>query len=120
MLDAMIASAFSEKEWVSKSNLYDRFWRGRQIAYMISEHVRATGAYDAVQGLSDEDLRFPNDDVEDFDVWCDQALLSASETPTEIVLEGLHQSKLQDSVQLQTVLALYDQETIRNNGPLCY
>ena len=40
----------------------------------------------------------------------DQALLSASETPTEMVLEGLYNSKLQDSVQLQTVFASYDQD----------
>ena len=33
---------------------------------------------------------------------------------------GLYQSKLQDSVQLQTVLALYDQETVRNIGQPSY
>ena len=37
-----------------------------------------------------------------------------------MVLEGLYMSKLQDSVQLQTVLALYDQETVRNNGQTRY
>ena len=37
-------------------------------------------------------------------------LLAASEIPTEMVLEGLYNSKLQDSGQLQTVLALFDQE----------
>ena len=68
---------------------------------MIYEHFRATGAYDAVQGLSDLfNIRLQNDDVQDFDVRWDQALLSASETPTEMVLEGLYKSKLQDSVQL--------------------
>ena len=36
------------------------------------------------------------------------------------ILEGLYKSKLQDSVQLQTVLALYDQETVRNNGHTSY
>ena len=40
MLDAMIASK------------YDRFLRGRQIAYMIYEHFRATGADEAVRLLS--------------------------------------------------------------------
>ena len=30
------------------------------------------------------------------------------------------QSKLQDCLQLQTVLALYDQETVRNNGQTSY
>ena len=29
-----------------------------------------------------------------------------------MILEGLYESKLQDSVQLQTLLALYEQETI--------
>ena len=38
--------------------------------------------------------------------------LSASDMP-RMCLEGLYESKLQDSVQLQTVLALYDQETVR-------
>ena len=35
-------------------------------------------------------------------------------------LEGLYKSKLQDSVQLQTVVALHDQKTIRNNGQPSY
>ena len=40
--------------------------------------------------------------------------------PLDVMLEGLYKSKLQDSVQLQTVLALYDQETVRNNGQTSY
>ena len=36
--------------------------------------------------------------------------------PSDVILEGLYKSKLQDSVQLQTVVALYDQETVRSNG----
>ena len=87
------------------------------MAYMIYEHFRATGAHEAVQGLRDLfHIRSQNDDVDEFDVRWDQALLSASETPTEMVLEGLYMSKVQDSVQLQTVLALCDRETVRNNG----
>ena len=46
--------------------------------------------------------------------------MSASEIPSDVILEGLCKSKLQDSVQLQTVLALYDQETVRNNGQTIY
>ena len=56
-----------------------------------------------------------NDDVQDFDVRWDHALLSVSEMPSDVILEGLYKSNLQDSVQLQTVLALYDPETVRNN-----
>ena len=57
-----------------------------------------------------------NDDVKDFDVRWDQALLSVSEVPSDVILEGLYKSNLQDTVQHQTVVALYDQETARNNG----
>ena len=35
--------------------------------------------------------------------------------PSDVIVSGLYKSKIQDSVQLQTVLALYDQETARNN-----
>ena len=65
MLDAMIASAVKkllntqshfrsgasvEEQRAQKD---DRFSRGRKIAYMIYENFRATGAEEAVQGLSD-------------------------------------------------------------------
>ena len=93
-----------------------RFLQGRHIASLIYAHVRATGAYDAAQGLSDPfNVRLQNDDVQDFDTRWDQAPLSACKVPTETVLEGLYKSKLQDSVQLQTTLAMCEQEIIRNN-----
>ena len=80
---------------------------------MIYEHFRATGAYEAVQGLSDLfSIRLQNDDVQDIDVRWDQALFSASNTPSYVILEGLYKSKLQDTA----VLPLYDQETVRKNG----
>ena len=58
-----------------------------------------------------------NDDVRDFDVRWDHALLSVSEMPSDMILEGLYKSKLKNSVQLQTVMALYDQETARTKEP---
>ena len=88
---------------------------------MIYEYLRATGAYEAVQGLSNLfSVSLQNDDVQDFDVRWDQSLLSASEMPSDVILQGLYKSKLQGSVQLETVLALYDQETVRNNGQNSY
>ena len=33
-----------------------------------------------------------NDDVQDFDVRWDQALLSASDMPSDVILEGLYKS----------------------------
>ena len=46
--------------------------------------------------------------------------LTASDIPSEMVLEGFYKSKLQDSVQRQTVLGMYEQETVRNNGQTSY
>ena len=75
-------------------------------------NFRATGAYETIQGLSDLlNIRLQNDDVQDFDVRWDQALLAASDMPLDVILEGLYKSKFQDSVKLQTLLAWYDQET---------
>ena len=128
MLCAMIASALKRllthvhfRKRVSvegqRAQKYDRFLRRRQMACMIYEHFSVTGAYEVVQGLSDSfSIRLQNDDVQDFDVPWDQALLSASDMSSDVILEGLYKSKLQDSVQLQTVLALHDQETVRNDG----
>ena len=42
--------------------------------------------------------------------------LSVSEMPSGVILDGLYKSKLQDPVQLQAVLALYNQDNVRNNG----
>ena len=64
--------------------------------------------------------RFQNDDVQDFDVRWNQALVSANETLTDTVLEGLYKSKLQDSTQLHSVLAVYEQQNVRNNEPPNY
>ena len=81
MFDVMIASAlqqllntqshFQIRVSVEKlrAQKHDRFLRGRQIAYMISECFRGTGAYEAVQGLSTLfAIKLQNDDVHVFDV----------------------------------------------------
>ena len=82
---------------------------------MIYDHFRATGAHDAAHDLSDLfNIYLHEDDIQDFDTRCDQALLTASEIPTENVLEGLCKLKIRGFVQLQTVLAVYDQDIDRN------
>ena len=52
----------------------------------------------------------------DFNIIWDHALLSVSEMPSDLILEGLYKSELQNSVHLRTVLAFYGQETDRNKG----
>ena len=127
MLDSMIASALKQllntqmhfRKRVSveeqRAPNHNRFIRGRQIAYMICEYSRATRAYEAVPGLSDLfTISLQSDDVQDFAVGWDHALLSVSEMPSDALLEGLYKSRLQTSAQLRTVLALDDQEIARD------
>ena len=129
MLDVMIASAFKNllntqihfrkraRVEEQRAQKHDRFLPGRQIAYVIYEYFRATGAHEAEHGLSDLfTISLQNDDVQDFGVRWDHALLSVSEVPSDVILEGLYKSKLQNSAQPPTVLAWYD----RNKGkPNC-
>ena len=90
MLDAKIASALNRiiqnsqfKNKVSleeqKAQKEDRFLRERQIAFMIYDYFRVTGAYDTV--LDHADLFYVtllDDNVQEFDTRCDEVLLSMS------------------------------------------
>ena len=116
MLDAKVASTLKKiiecalpkecqrRRATRSENTNDSYEEGR-LHNMIYEHFRASGAYEAVKGLSDLFKKASTDDhVQDCDTKFDQARLAASEMPTETVLEGLYKFKLQDSVQLHTVL----------------
>ena len=98
MLAAMIASALKKLHTSvrfrrrgnveeQRAQKHDRFQRGRQIACMIYEYCRATGVFEAVQ------------------------------VPSDVILEKLYKSRLENSVHLQTLLALHDQETTRSKEP---
>ena len=91
--------------------------RGRQIADLVYEYFRPTGSCDDIQGLSGLlGIKLENDDIQDFDLRWEQALLLTSVPPFDNVLEGLYVSKLQDSSQIQTIMALYNQEILRGGG----
>ena len=78
VLDARIASALNRiihdtrfKKKVSleeqKAQKEDRFLRGRQIAYLIYEYFRVTGANDSVENYADLlTIVLRNDDIQDF------------------------------------------------------
>ena len=88
LLDARIASALNKtiqntrfKKKVSleemKAHKEDRFLRGRQIAYLIYEYFRVSGANDSVENCADlfiDVLR--NDNIQEFDTKWDEILLS--------------------------------------------
>ena len=100
-----------------KAQKNDRFIRGDKIAYFMYDYFRTTGSYDEIQGLSGLfNIRLENDDIQDFDQRWDQALLSASDLPSNKIVESLYISKLQNSSQIQSIMALYNQEIIRGGG----
>ena len=76
----------------------NRFLRGKQIAYLVFEYSRPTGSYDGIQGLSGLfSIKLETDDIQDFDLRWEQALLLTSDPPSDNVLERLYVSKLQES-----------------------
>ena len=90
MLHARIASALNKIIQNShlKAQKEDRFCRGRQIAYMIYDYFRVTGAHDTVLHYADLfSITLRNDDVQEFDTRCDEILLSMTKIPPDDVLD---------------------------------
>ena len=103
VLDARIASALNKIIHNShftrrisleeqKAQKQDRFLRGRQIAYLIYEYFRVTGANDSVGSK-----------------W-DGILLSTTQIPSDDILESLYKFRIRESEKLKTVLELYNME----------
>ena len=125
MLDAKSASALNKilqnsciKKKVSleeqKAQLQDPFLRGRQLAFMIYEYFRITGAHDTVHDYADVfSIVLRNDDVQEFDTMWDEILLSMSKIPIDDVLESLQKLRIREYDQLKTVLELYEFEFIK-------
>ena len=93
LLDARIASALNRiiqntrfKKKVSpeerKAHKEDRFSRGRQIAHLIYEYFRFTGANDSVENYADLfTVALRNDNVQEFDTKWDEIQLSITQIP---------------------------------------
>ena len=117
MLDAKIAYAlnkiiqhsyYKNKVSLEEQNAQkeDRFLRGRQVAHMVSDNFRVTGAHDNVldyAALFTFSLR--NDEVQDSTR--DKILLSMSKIPPD-VLESFYKLRIRESNQPKYVLELYD------------
>ena len=122
VLDARIASALNKiihnshfKRRISleeqKVQKQDRFLRGRQIAYLIYEYFRVTGAHDSVENYADLfTISLRNDDIQEFDSKWDGILLSMTKIPPDGILEGLYKLRIREFEKLKTVLELYDLE----------
>ena len=133
VLDARIASALNRiihnshfKRRISleeqTAQKQDRFLRGRQIAYLIYEHFRVTGANDSVENYADLfTIGLRNDDIQEFDSKWDGILLSMTMIPPDDILEGLYKLRIRESEKLKTVLELYDLEIHQKKiGPDCH
>ena len=122
VLDARIASALNRiihnshfkkgSVWRNKkAQTEDRFFRGRQIAYLICEYFGVTGANDSVENYPDlftDVLR--HDDIQEFDSKWDEHLLSMTQISSEEILESLYKLRVRESEKLKTVLELYNME----------
>ena len=108
-LDARIASAlnriihdshFKKRISLEEQNAQkeDRFLRGRQIACLISEYFRVTGANDSVENYADLfTFGLRNDDIQEFDSeW--------TKIPPDDILEGLYKLRIRESEKLKTVI----------------
>ena len=94
VLDARIASALNRIIHNShftrrisleeqKAQKQDRFLRGRQIAYLICEYFRVTGANDSVENYADPfTIGLRNDDIQEFDSKWDGIFLSMTKDST--------------------------------------
>ena len=122
MLDAKIASALNKiihnsqfKKKVSleeqKAQKEDQFLRGRQIAFMIHDYFRVTGAHDTALDFADLfSVTLRDDNVQEFDTRWDEVLLSMTKNPSDDILESMCKLKIRESGQLKTVVDLYDME----------
>ena len=116
VLDARIASALNRiihnshfKRRISleeqKAKKQDRFLRGRQIACLIYEYFRVTGANDSVENYADLfTIGLRSDDKQEFDSKWDGILLSMTQIPSDDILEGLYKLRIRESEKLKTVL----------------
>ena len=118
MLDAKIASALNNiiqnsqsKKKVSleeqTAQKEDPFLRGRQIAFMIYDYFRVTGAHDAVLDYADLfSVTLHDDNIQEFDTRWNEVLLSMSKIPSDDVLESLYKFRVGESAQLKNLIRI--------------
>ena len=105
-----------------KAQKQDRFLRGRQIAYLICEYFRVTGANDSFENYADLfTIVLRKGDIQEFDSKWDGILLTKTKIPSDDILEGLYKLRIRESEKLKTVLELYNMEIHQKKaGPDCH
>ena len=111
LLDAKIASALNRiihkshfkrrVNWRNKkAPKEDRFLRRRQIAFLIYEYFRVTGANGSVENCAHQfTFVLRNDDIQEFDSKWDGILLSMTKIPSDDILKGLYKIRTRESLR---------------------
>ena len=103
-----------------KAQKEDRFFRGRQFAYLIYDYFWVIGANDSVENYADLFIiAIRNDDIQDFDSKWD-GILSMTKIPSDDILVGLYKLRIRESEKLKTVLELYNLEIHQKKAGLDY
>ena len=120
MLDAKIASAlnkiiqksqFKKKVSLEEQKAEDQFLRGSQIAFMIYDYFRVTGAHDTALDYADSfSVTLHDDNILEYETRWDEVPLSVSKIPSDDILESLYKLRIRECDQLTIVLDLYDME----------
>ena len=72
-----------------------------QIAYLIHEYFRVTGANDSVENDTDLfTIGLRNDDIQEFGSKWDEILLSMTKILSDDILEGLYKLRIRESEKL--------------------
>ena len=69
----------------------DRYQRRRQIAFLIHDYFRVTGAHDTVLDYADLfSVTLHDDNIQEFDSEWDGILLLMTQIPSDDILKGLY------------------------------
>ena len=114
VLDAKIASALNriiQNTRFKKQVSLEEMKAHKQIAYLIYEYFRVTGANDSVENYADLlTVVLRHDDIQEFDSKWDGILLSMTKIPPDDILECLYKLRIRETEKLKTVLELNNME----------
>ena len=92
-----------------KAQHEDRFFRERQVAYMIYKYFGVTGTHESILDVTHLMEVIPRaDDVQGVATRWHEVLLSMKEMPQDNVLVSLYKMRRRDSEQFKTVMAMFD------------
>ena len=97
------------------------FSQAGKVPILVYEYFLSNGSSDEIQGSEVVfNIKLENDDIQDIDLRWEQTPLFRSDPLSNNVFGGIYVTKLQHSSQIQTIMALYNQEILRGGGKRNY